>query len=345
MMALFLIATLVVYLYKIRFAPRGIFFFDYSDQKNTILLQGILVILVFFRHLSEYLNNTSVFDHAFLLSEKLIGQMMVGGFLFLSGFGIMQSFQRKPHYLETFWRRFLRVLIPFDIAVVIYLIIGMIMGNSYSVNHILLSFVGFHSVGNSCWYIFATLVAYALFYLSFRSIKNIDGAIVCFLVTSIIYCLLIGRIKEDYWYSTFLCFAVGITYSRFKSCIDTHIMTTRRYMLTFFALLILTAIFNVLRYKSVFYYIIGAIVFCLSMMTLSMKLLPYDNNKVLSFLGRHTFSIYILQRIPMNLMKHYLPGGYNNFVFSIISFAVTLILAVIFDFVMDKLLRRIRVIG
>ena len=344
MMVLFLLATLFVCLYKIRIAPKGTLFSTYADQKNTVLWQGIFVILVFFRHLAEYLNDISMFDHAFFLSEKVIGQMMVGAFLFLSGFGIMQSFQTKPHYLDTFWKRFLRVLIPFDAAVAIYLIAGLIMGDSYPLHHILLSFIGFHSVGNSCWCIFAVLVAYVLFYLCFRFIKKTDCAIACFIASSIVYCVLIGTVKEDFWYSTFLCFAVGIMYSRFKRRIDQKVMAPGRYLPIVLALFIFTAVFNVARYESVIFYIIAAILFCLCMMTLSMKVLPYENNQVLRFLGQHTFGIYILQRIPMNLIQHYCPGGYNNFVFSIICFAATILLAWAFDAALGRVLRKIGVI-
>ena len=60
-------------------------------------------------------------------------------------------------------------------------------------------------------------------------------------------------------------------------------------------------------------------------------------NEILKFLGKHIFSIYIIQRIPMILLDHYGLSGRHKYVFLIVSFAITIAMALIFDFITGKI--------
>lgn len=59
-------------------------------------------------------------------------------------------------------------------------------------------------------------------------------------------------------------------------------------------------------------------------------------NPVLSMFGRHVFSVYILQHIPMTVLKILGFAG-NVFVYFFLCLAVTLLMATAFDAVMKKL--------
>ena len=59
-------------------------------------------------------------------------------------------------------------------------------------------------------------------------------------------------------------------------------------------------------------------------------------NPALSMLGKHVFSVYILQRIPMTIFKR-LGLVNNNLNYFILCFAVTLLMAIVFDALMKKL--------
>lgn len=67
---------------------------------------------------------------------------------------------------------------------------------------------------------------------------------------------------------------------------------------------------------------------------LSMKI--KIGNNILHWFGTHVFSVYILQRLPMMVLRHLGFAG-HRYAFIIISFAVTVVLAVWFDFAMKKL--------
>lgn len=59
-------------------------------------------------------------------------------------------------------------------------------------------------------------------------------------------------------------------------------------------------------------------------------------NPVFSLFGRHVFGVYILQHIPMTVFKKFGLAS-NIYVFFILSFAATLLMAIVFDALMKKL--------
>ena len=60
-------------------------------------------------------------------------------------------------------------------------------------------------------------------------------------------------------------------------------------------------------------------------------------SKILLFLGQNVFGIYTLQRIPITLLYNKL----NIYVYLGLSFALTLLMAVLFKYLTDKLWNRI----
>lgn len=105
----------------------------------------------------------------------------------------MQSFlTRGEKYLRTYpYRRLLKTLINFDIAVILYLLLAVIVGEKYTVPTILGSFIGITSVGNSNWYIFAILVLYSLSYLAAKITKSSNKQVfILFVGTAVYYAIM-----------------------------------------------------------------------------------------------------------------------------------------------------------
>jgi hypothetical protein len=60
-----------------------------------------------------------------------------------------------------------------------------------------------------------------------------------------------------------------------------------------------------------------------------MKISVY--NSVLEWFGKHIFSVYILQRIPMILLASMGIGYSHRYFFLVISIAITILLSQLFD--------------
>lgn len=155
------IGYIIACIYGIRFSKQ---FPDYIDKTQTTAIKGIFAGIIMFSHFRQYADlNNSAMDIIFNNSIGKIGQLMVVMFLFYSGYGIAVSSRNNPEYFKTFFRhRIIRTLLYFDIAILFFLLCNLFQGKIYPLKQILLSFVGWESVGNSNWFVFAILYAYAV---------------------------------------------------------------------------------------------------------------------------------------------------------------------------------------
>lgn len=158
-----LIAVFIaVCLYGIQLKPANgeSYITDYMSVDKTMAVKGIFIIIVFFSHFNSYVDYTSVADVAYLEAFSKIGQRMVTLFMFYSGYGVMESIKKKQmSYVKKIpVQRFLGTLFRFDIAIVFFLILYLARNLKVTAKQVILSFVGWDSVGNSNWYIFAILV-------------------------------------------------------------------------------------------------------------------------------------------------------------------------------------------
>lgn len=81
----------------------------------------------------------------------------------------MKSLLSKGYsYLETYPKsRILTTLLNFDIAICCFILMNLFLGRKMDLSQIVLSFIGWDSVGNSNWYIFIILWCYLSFYVVF----------------------------------------------------------------------------------------------------------------------------------------------------------------------------------
>ena len=89
------------------------------------------------------------------------------------------------------------------------------------------------------------------------------------------------------------------------------------------------------RFDGVEFYSMWGIMFMALIVLATMKV--QIGNSILEFFGSHVFSIYILQRLPMNLFDKLGLAASNKYVFVVLCLFITVALAVIFDLATDKL--------
>ena len=63
------------------------------------------------------------------------------------------------------------------------------------------------------------------------------------------------------------------------------------------------------------------------------------DSPILSWFGSHVFSIYILQRIPMMILDWLGISRSHKYYFLVLSFVITILIAMIFDDITSKLWR------
>ncbi|MBO0475853.1 acyltransferase family protein [Vagococcus sp. DIV0080] len=313
-----------------KFIDNDSIFTNYLDKKQTTTINGIFVFLVFLSHAKSYMNLSGPYHDTFLFISSFLNQAIVVTFLFYSGFGVMESIKRKGHnYLNTFPKKIITLFIQVDIAVFLFLLTNMIIGNTITLKNFLFALTTLGSIGNSNWYITAIIILYFFTLICFKSLKNnwLSLFLLTLLTIGVVYISM--RIdRPAYTYNTIICYPFGIFYSLIYKKIEKYLKNNIIYLSILAVTLLLSVLTRPEIFNNIKYYTIWMGCFMIFILLFTMKVSL--NNSFLHFLGTHIFSIYTLQRIPMMLLTHL---GVNShfFTFITISFISSLIMAILFD--------------
>lgn len=338
-MLIFLLIFIGILLYGIKISKRGAFYNDYSAPKQTATINGIFTILIFLSHASQYLRLNEAIDTPYLAVRTYLGQLVVVSFLFFSGYGMMESISRKGQsYIKSIpSKRLFKTWYHFAVAIVLFLIADLCIGRIFSIKNILLSLIGLSSVGNSSWYMFVTFVMYILIFLAFSIAKDkkLLGALLTLAFTLIFAVIEYKCGLANRFFNTVFCFPAGMLFSIAKPKIDKFVMNSDTVWCISLAVIAAGFIgFGEIRYLSIVWHNIFSILAVLLIMLITMKI--KIGNPVLDFFGRHIFSIFILQRIPMIVLRH-LGLTDNKYLFIVLSLIITIPLALAFDTLVSKL--------
>jgi hypothetical protein len=316
---------------------------QYLSKDNTASINGIFVLFVFLRHFSQYIT-FSKYDYLFDLVDTFLGQMIVVPFLFYSGYGIMISIINKgDSYIKTIPRkRFLKVWYHYMLAVGLFIIMNYALDINFGWEHNLLTLTGWDAIGNSNWYIMAMLFLYIFTFIAFSICKKHYFIALCIVtLLSIAYIVVLSQYKSGYWINTIVAYPTGMIFAKYKSYIEKAVninMIVYLSVLTVF--LAATIVCRCITIKhdntDLLMYEITSFLFSISLALLTMRV--NICNRLLVTLGKYTFEIYILQRIPMILFNNYIHGEYKYF---IVCFVATIIISVLFKMftnLTDKLL-------
>ena len=339
-MSVFLLLTVLVVFLGMKPAKNGELNKDYISINHTTAINGLFTIFVFFTHACNYITLGGIYDIHYSRFRSYILQTVVVTFLFYSGYGVMESIKKKgTDYVKQIPKsRFLKVLLHFDIAVILYLILNTALGITFPIKGILLSFIGYKSIGNSDWYIFAVLGLYLIVFVSFMIARKnkVLGVILTTILTLGFVYLQIRLKRPGYCYNTIILFPVGMMYSMVHEYIEKLFSKHEMfYYIAFAGAFIIYSLIFPKRGGGVEFYGMWAIMFMALIVFASMKV--HIGNGILEFFGSHVFSIYILQRLPMKLLDHLGLAESNKYVFVVMSLLITIALAVTFDSAMDKL--------
>lgn len=317
---------------------------SYLSKERTNSVKGFFILVVFLSHIKQYILNTgyeyqSWGDLAFRKFMILIGQLMVVMFLFYSGYGVMESIRQKEEsYVRSIPKhRILNTLVNFDIAVCIFLIVGLLIGNRPTVPQFLLSLIAWDSVGNSNWYIFAILICYLATWLTASVFKKPASIAVSTFLLLTVAAVALSPFKESYWYNTLWAYPAGMFLSVYKK--ETEKLIDNHYIAALLILSILFAGFHFIPTEMAgFKTNIQSILFALLIVTVTMRI--RIGNPILQWCGENLFPLYIYQRIPMIVLAATLPSWMLSdkpFIYISICLILTILIGMGYRFIRIKL--------
>lgn len=319
---------------------------EYLAQEKTTIIKGIFIVLVFFSHFNSYVIYENKLDIIYQNIINFFGQAMVAPFLFYSGYGIMEQIKKKgQEYIKKIpIKRILITCIKFDLAVLLFYIIKIINNNKVSIKQLLLSFIGWDTLGNSNWYIFTILILYLITYLGFIITKNKKINLLTITILTCIYIIVLYyfKLKPSFWFDTAPCYLLGIYYSNYKEKIYQKInYNTITYTITLIATILGCLVLKKYSHHisiSILFNLLFSLLIVIITMKLSIK------NKIFSWCGNHLFELYILQRIPMIIFSQ--TKIINNiYLYFVICLIITTLIVLIFKKITDKIISKIIVIS
>ncbi len=348
-MIFYLFVTTVLMMSGAKLYSSGTYNSEYLSRDNTTAVRGIFTLLIIAAHLRQYITFDTVWDAPFISFIRFVDQNVVSMFLFYSGFGIGEAVKRKGRaYIRRMpASRILPTLINFDLAIAVYLLVQYLRGTVLPLNTIAKSLIGLVSVGNSNWYIFAILVCYTVTWFILTLLydqRRTAAALISILILGYILVLAAEKPQEPWWYNTMLCYPLGLFFAEHREKIERYLFAEKSALPYGIALTAAVTAVLVLRpYRSrLVIYEIWALLFVLMIVLLSAKI--QIASRPLLWIGKHTFEIYILQRIPMMLLKDL---GSDSYPYLFVILTVTAVLAMAYGFgkITGKVSKVCRTIG
>lgn len=187
-----------------------------SEYRTELMGYGILFVM-----LSHALASWMQIPVAGSIVGKMTTLVHTQGFFFLSGFGLYYSFAKNKDISQFYYRRLLRMYIPFLLmSFPIYMTIFILKGSPFIDYVLVQSALGYYILGKGAmWYISATLFLYAVFPLIFHLLFNKNNStvnlIICLAlwlcIALLLYCFHIEYYHQiDRLIAKFPMFIVGI---------------------------------------------------------------------------------------------------------------------------------------
>jgi membrane-bound acyltransferase YfiQ involved in biofilm formation len=334
-MALLYLILLTVLLIGVKTHKKGLFFDDFMGMDQCNAVKGLFILMVFVSHSMLEVKDcgydfSGVIDQFGERIRSEFGQLIVVMFLFYSGYGVMESIMRKGRdYLTSFpHRRILMVLVNFDIAVLLFVLLDLALGIRLNLRQIILSLFAWRSVGNSNWYIFVILYCYLITYIGFRLFNKSNILSVVFVALMIFAGMMVLSYRRpSNWYNTILCYPAGMFLSISKEKVVSFLK--KYYWAVLIGSMALLLLFRQISFLELhgFTYNMKSLVFALLIILLTMKL--KTGNAFLYWSGIHLFPLYIYQRIPMIAIRELAGKSWvcsYPYLYIILCFLITLLI-------------------
>ena len=211
-MTLIIFLFLGVCIYNAKICKNNFYCENYLTISENNSIRGILATLILICHTLYFLK----FQYSGRLSNIILklflnsGYLAVGIFLLFSGYGLMYGLINKQNYLNGFLhKRLPKIIIPFIITNILYIIVKSNTGIAFSFKEIILSFFTVKIMPNA-WYIITIIIFYIIFYLFFHyfELKKSIIYLMCFQILYIILCYVFKL--GEYWYVSSIPFVLGV---------------------------------------------------------------------------------------------------------------------------------------
>ena len=343
---LFFIFLLLIVLFGVKTVkPLSSFNDDYMSLKSCNSYKGLFALIVILHHISQRVS-IGILPPDF----TRVGYLAVSVFFFLSGYGLQKKNLSDKTYSNGFLlKRIPAILIPYTIMTLLYWGIYALLGDVRPISSVWHNFIknGDPIVWFS-WYVVCILAFYFTFFVLMKISKSNKKAMILGSVIYYVLYVIICRALNFglWWYSTALILVFGIFYASYEAPILEFLK--KNYLKILIPVLLISYVLA--KFKWNIYWLLPSLrtelllVIILSVLFVSVffiLMLKIDlKNKILTFLGKISFELYMTQGAIMLLTKNRLLHIDNDFYWAILvvfgSLASAYLLNKLFSSVLKK---------
>jgi peptidoglycan/LPS O-acetylase OafA/YrhL len=315
------------------------FFKDYMYLKNTLPVRGLFVCLTLFFYHNRFKNNKKIYINQAII--EFLGQKLSSMFFFYSGYGIYESIKTKQKYAKYLPKKALIIFIKIQIAIVLYLIRNAffdIYDKDLTFKTLFLSIILKGSLGQSSYFAYTIILFYLYASLSFIFIKdkkhNFIGAIslIILSILHLFFTYYLYQYKLLYYVDNILPFIIGILYALIMKYTDKFFMLNDFIYYGFLSLfIILLYVFYIHAKNSVLINNFMNATFVINIVLITMKV-RLDNG-FLDFLNAHSYSMYLLQNLVLQIFRKKNLFIAHEFIRIFIEFLFIIVISTTFDFI------------
>ena len=337
------------------------------DKDKSFGLKGISIILMLFHHLFRLPELFSAFTVSFyplremnVVNMAYTSKICVSIFAFISGYGLYCSYKRKNETAQRWvFRRYLKTFSGYwFVWIIAFILCQVIDGRSLrifyadgfykGIIYTALNFLGLDnlfatpSINAVWWYMGAAIVFIALIPIIYNCKDNMLLLIICTIVLPRAILGHDGSVIKASGMSAFaflipyMAGSVFARYNLFERCFaigrNQPIKKAYKFILELWMVVFLYKIYNNLD-RGLFWEIhygvfpVICILFLVEFM-LSIKWL----NKLLMFLGKHSFNMYLIHALLLTYVKSFLYSCKHFALITVVFIGVSLILSIIIEY-------------
>lgn len=263
------------------------------SQSKSVAARGVLALLIVLHHYSTEMG---------LPPTQLlypVGAMAVGVFFFMSGYGLSYSYAHKgDDYLRHFLpKRFSKIILPFALAISAWQVEEVCLYGSENLPDRWALMV--QGLTRGClpfsWYVWVALYYYMAFYLIFRFIRSLRLRCVAMLTSWGVQVALVkyGFGWDDYWYYSSHLFIIGMIYQH----AERKLLRVNAYVWMALTLMIALLVRVDWHFSEIFFDTAFALLFICGITLVDVR------SKVLDFLGKISYEIYLVQGMSLFALK------------------------------------------
>lgn len=295
------------------------------NKEETLTFKGLMILFVLVGHACNFILRGCM--SSWLINNLAsFGLYAVSMFLFMSGYGLMYSLEKKGlEYLNDFLRkRLTKVMIPLILTTILFLPVNIIIQHQ-TCQEILNAFLrGVPSLRFS-WFAYMIVVAYLIFYFCARWLGYCLKLVVGVSVGLLLYAMVLRVMGwKEHWYASSLSIPFGMLICYYRDKIAVFFQS--RYMLCILSSIAAISITYASGVVGFAYWTISiTIPFCFY---LYRYFWMYMNIGLIHFLGKYSYEIYLCHGVFITLCAKFI-NKVTTLEFSLLAFVSILLLLLI----------------